>query len=57
MRPEGGYLDLMNLMREDSRRMVLRRDRVKSEIPDDTVRTHLILPGFNNIEEGESADD
>ena len=28
MRPEGSYADLMNLTREGSRRMVLRRDRV-----------------------------
>jgi hypothetical protein len=29
MRPEGGYVDLMNLTREGSRRMVLRGDRVE----------------------------
>ena len=30
LRPEGGYVDLMNLTREDSRRMVLRRDRART---------------------------
>ena len=31
MRPEGGYVDLMNFTREGSRRMVLRRERVETE--------------------------